>query len=56
MGNIHKIVNDRSVLDRKEGHNISQEPEMQELIEVNRGMSEQEKTRTVEYLNDQRED
>lgn len=53
MGTVHKIVNDRTVIDRKEGQDISQEPEMQELVEVNYGMPEEEKTRTVAYLKDQ---
>jgi hypothetical protein len=53
MGTVHKIVNDRTVIDRKEGQDISQEPEMQELVEINHEMTEGEKTRTVEYLKDQ---
>ena len=52
MENVYKIVNDRPVIDRKEEGQISQEPEMQELVEVNHEITEEEKARTVEYLKD----
>ncbi len=53
MGTVHKIVNQGTVIDRKKGQDISQEPEMQELVGVDCGMTEGEKTRTVDYLKDQ---
>lgn len=36
-----------------EGRNISQEPKMKDLIEVDREMTEGEKERTEQYLKDQ---
>jgi hypothetical protein len=56
MGTVHRIVKHRSVLDRKGAQDISQEKEMQALVEVNRGMTEEEKARTVKYIKDQKED
>jgi hypothetical protein len=50
MGTVYKIVNDRTVIDRKEGKDISQEPEMQELVELHENMTEEEQNRTARYL------
>jgi hypothetical protein len=51
-----EIVNDRPVLDRKETQDISQEPEMKALVEVDHGMTEGEKARALRYLKGQKED
>jgi hypothetical protein len=50
MRNVYKIVNDRSVIDRKEEYNISQEPEMQDLVELHENMTKEEQNRTARYL------
>jgi hypothetical protein len=48
-----KSVTLRPVGNRKKGKNISQEPEMKKFIEVDRVMTEEEKTRTKQYLKGQ---
>lgn len=45
----------RTVIAINKRRDISQEPDMQELVEVNHGMTAKEKARTVEYLKDQKE-
>jgi hypothetical protein len=50
MGTVYKIVNDRTVIDRKEGQDISQEPEMKELGELHETMTKEEQNRTARYL------
>ena len=43
-------VTHRPVIDRKPGKDISQEPEMKELVRVFRDMTEGEKGRTLDHL------
>jgi hypothetical protein len=45
-----KTVTLRPVGNRKKVSDISQEPEMKKLIEVDHAMTEEEKTRTDKYL------
>ena len=44
--------NDRTVIAIDEGRNILQEPDMAQLIEVEREMTEEERERTGQYLKD----
>jgi hypothetical protein len=53
MKNSEKIGKHGTVIAITEGKNISQEPEMKKLIEVDRAMTEEEKTRTEQYLKGQ---
>jgi hypothetical protein len=48
-----KSVTLRPVRNRRKDRNISQEPEMKKLIEVDRAMTQEEKTRTKQYLKGQ---
>jgi ABC-type uncharacterized transport system ATPase subunit len=48
-----KTVKHRPVIDRRQGRNISQEPEMIELKELFADMTTEEKDRTAEYLKDE---
>jgi hypothetical protein len=50
MDRKRKIVKHRTVIDRKAVKDISQEPEMKELVRVFRDMTEGEKGRTIDYL------
>jgi hypothetical protein len=51
-----KSVTLRPVGNRKKDRNISQEPEMKALVEVDHGMTEGEKARALRYLKGQKED
>ncbi len=53
MGKIEHLVKHRPVIDRKKGKDISQEPAMKELIQVDGDMAEEERTRTRRYLRNQ---
>jgi hypothetical protein len=52
MARSQKSVTLRSVRNRNKGGDISQAPEMKELVEVNREMTEEEKEHTKQYLKD----
>ncbi len=52
MRSVYRIVNDRPVIDRKEEEQISQEPEMQELVDLHEDMTHDEQHRTFLYLNE----
>lgn len=52
MANIEPTGKHGTVIAINERRDISQEPKMQELVEVNHGMTEDEKERTIEHLKD----
>jgi hypothetical protein len=52
MANSEPTGKHGTVIAMNERKDVSQEPEMQELFEVNREMTEGEKARTMEYLKD----
>jgi hypothetical protein len=53
MANSEPTGKHGTVIAINERRDISQEREMQELVKVNREMTEKEKARTMEYLKDQ---
>jgi len=55
MAKVRRFVNHRSVIDRKKGRDISKEPEIVRLKELYKGMTDQEKDRTLDHLEPSKE-
>ena len=51
-GKITHLVKHRPVIDGTKGKDISQEPEMKKLAEIDRTMTPDERSRTIKYLED----
>jgi len=51
-GKITHLVKHRPVIDRTKGKDISQEPEMKKLVEIDRTMTPDERSRIIKHLED----